>query len=61
LSVANLPKGTLKSPVTLSLGVATIPEHAMDRSALLEYADRSLYQAKNTGKNKVCCGGFEKT
>ncbi|HEX3048234.1 MAG TPA: sensor domain-containing diguanylate cyclase, partial [Bacillota bacterium] len=46
LSVANLPKGTLKSPVTLSLGVATIPEHAMDRSALLEYADRSLYQAK---------------
>lgn len=59
LSVANLPKEVLKCPVTLSLGVATLPDHAMDRAGLLEYADRSLYQAKNSGKNKVCCG-FQK-
>jgi diguanylate cyclase (GGDEF)-like protein len=60
LAVATLPKGAMKCPVTLSLGVATMPDHATDRAALLEYADSSLYQAKKSGKNKVCCGGFPK-
>lgn len=46
----------LNSTVTVSLGVATLPEHAMDGKNLIEYADRSLYSAKNSGKNKVCCG-----
>jgi diguanylate cyclase (GGDEF)-like protein len=60
LAVATLPKGAMKCPVALSLGVATMPDHATDRVALLEFADRSLYQAKKSGKNKVCCGGFPK-
>jgi GGDEF domain-containing protein len=56
VSVANIPLGILKSPITLSLGVGTLPEHAWDRNSLLEFADQSLYYAKQSGKNKVSCG-----
>ncbi len=56
VSVANIPLGTLKSPITISLGVGTIPEHALDRNSLLEFADQSLYYAKQSGKNRVSCG-----
>lgn len=56
ISVANIPIGILKTPITLSLGVGTLPEHARDRNSLLEFADQSLYYAKQTGKNKVSCG-----
>ncbi len=37
--------------VTVSLGVAVFPEHAMERDELLESADTALYQAKHEGKN----------
>ncbi len=36
---------------TLSAGVTTYPEHADSASALLDCADRALYQAKQQGKN----------
>ncbi len=55
-AVENLPGGQLRSPITISLGVATMPDHAENRGELLEYADRSLYHAKHSGKNRVCCG-----
>jgi diguanylate cyclase (GGDEF)-like protein len=58
-AVENLAPKLLKSPVTISAGVATIPDHAEDRSGLVDYADKSLYYAKNTGKNKVC-GSFNR-
>jgi diguanylate cyclase (GGDEF)-like protein len=45
--------------VTISLGVGTIPDHAQDAKTLLDYTDRSLYAAKHTGKNRVCCGWEE--
>jgi diguanylate cyclase (GGDEF)-like protein len=57
LAVEILPSKLLKSPVTISVGVATSPDHAKDRGGLIDYADKSLYYAKNTGKNKVC-GSF---
>jgi diguanylate cyclase (GGDEF)-like protein/putative nucleotidyltransferase with HDIG domain len=41
-------------PVTVSAGVATYPEHAGDRDALLKVADAALYWAKNHGKNRTC-------
>lgn len=56
ISVANIPIGVLKSPITLSLGVGSFPEHARDRNSLLEFADQSLYYAKQSGKNRVSCG-----
>lgn len=39
--------------VTLSIGIATCPEDARTREALIEHADRALYHAKNTGRNRV--------
>jgi diguanylate cyclase (GGDEF)-like protein len=55
-SIADIFPKFIKSPVTISAGVATFPEHAKDRDALITFADKSLYQAKESGKNKVCCG-----
>ncbi len=40
--------------VTLSLGVATFPEDGTDGASLIAAADRALYQAKNSGRNRVC-------
>lgn len=41
-------------PITVSVGVATIPDHAGSASALAAAADAALYQAKNSGRNAVC-------
>jgi diguanylate cyclase (GGDEF)-like protein len=40
--------------ITASLGVATFPQHASSRELLVTAADRALYQAKRTGRNRVC-------
>ena len=40
-------------PVTISLGLATFPEDGDTRHALLKAADRALYRAKETGRNRV--------
>ena len=40
--------------ITASLGVATFPSDASSRELLVTSADRALYQAKRTGRNKVC-------
>jgi len=42
------PGGTL----TVSLGVASYPEHADSSHRLIEMADTALYKAKNMGRNK---------
>ncbi|MDF1878164.1 GGDEF domain-containing protein [Sulfurimonas sp. SAG-AH-194-C20] len=41
------------SPVTISLGLTLIKEHDSLSTAVLR-ADKAMYQAKSTGKNKVC-------
>lgn len=40
--------------ITASFGVATFPLHAASRDSLVVTADRALYKAKNTGRNRVC-------
>lgn len=40
--------------LTASLGLASFPEHASSRDALASLADRALYKAKRTGRNRVC-------
>jgi diguanylate cyclase (GGDEF)-like protein len=40
--------------ITASFGVATFPQHATSRSTLIVNADRALYQAKHSGRNRVC-------
>ncbi len=39
--------------VTISMGVSSNQEH-IDLEPLIAQADRRLYEAKNTGKNRVC-------
>jgi diguanylate cyclase (GGDEF)-like protein len=38
----------------ISIGVAAFPEDAADATALFEAADRAMYRAKQSGKNRVC-------
>ena len=40
-------------PVTLSIGVALAEGKAQDGQALIQGADKALYQAKNSGRNRV--------
>ena len=40
--------------VTVSIGVSTFPDNALNIKNLIEMADQALYLAKETGKNKVC-------
>lgn len=40
-------------PVTLSLGVATYPDHGLTEEELIEKADQALYHSKNAGRNKT--------
>ena len=39
--------------LTSSFGIATFPNHASSRDALLEAADGALYDAKNAGRNRI--------
>ena len=39
--------------VTISLGVATIPDSAEDLDSLVDAADRALLRAKRAGKNQI--------
>jgi diguanylate cyclase (GGDEF)-like protein len=40
-------------PLTVSCGVAAMPDHAHDVGNLLMLADKALYQAKQSGRNRV--------
>jgi diguanylate cyclase (GGDEF)-like protein len=49
-------EGTGGAPIrlTISIGVATFPDHARDREGLLDVADKAMYRAKSKGRNCVC-------
>jgi diguanylate cyclase (GGDEF)-like protein len=47
-----------KIRLTLSIGIASLPENAKDWPTLFEFADRNLYNAKRHGRDQV--GMFEK-
>ena len=42
---------------TVSLGIAWVPEHAVDRDEIMEAADRAFYMAKRNGKNRTRLAG----
>lgn len=39
--------------ITLSLGVASLPEHGTSGETLIAAADRALYAAKHAGRDRV--------
>ncbi len=43
--------------VTVSIGVASFPEHGATMDEVIARADEALYKAKRTGKNKVVVSG----
>jgi len=51
-TIVSLAPG-LTDRITVSIGVATAPEHALDRITLLRLADEALYRAKDAGRNRV--------
>lgn len=44
---------TEKINITISIGIATFPETIKDTDKMLETADKCLYKAKHSGRNKV--------
>jgi two-component system, cell cycle response regulator len=48
--VIDSDKGTFQ--VTMSIGIATFPDDARERAALIERADSALYRAKESGRNR---------
>lgn len=46
-------KNKTLEPITLSIGVASYPEHETTAEGLISAADKALYQAKANGRNQV--------
>lgn len=49
--------GEMRISTTVSIGVATTPQHADAAEALLKCADKALYRAKAEGRNRVVVFG----
>src|SRR4030065_293744 len=46
-----------EAPVTVSIGVASYPEHGVRIETLIKAADDAVYLAKRSGKNRVVVAG----
>ena len=52
-AIADLKIPGVDREITISIGVAVIPDHAGDGDGILREADRALYAAKERGRNRV--------
>lgn len=43
--------------ITTSIGIATFPDNASDKESLIMIADEAMYEAKNSGRNKLFAAG----
>ena len=43
----------LKDPLTVSVGVASFPDHARSSTDLLDAADKAMYRAKHAGRDQM--------
>jgi two-component system, cell cycle response regulator len=46
--------GTIRPKITVSIGVATMPEHGAELELLVRKSDAALYFAKSSGRNRTC-------
>jgi diguanylate cyclase (GGDEF)-like protein len=46
-------RGQMLSRVTVSIGVASFPDHGTSAQQIINLADRALYKAKASGRNRV--------
>jgi diguanylate cyclase (GGDEF)-like protein len=53
VTAARLSGETALAGVTVSIGVASFPEHGDDPEAIIAAADGALYHAKRNGRNRV--------
>ena len=53
VAVSKIEVAGVSQPITISLGVAAIPEDAPEPTLLVRAADRALYLAKAQGRNRV--------
>lgn len=56
-SVAGTAVSSKQLKVTVSIGLACIPDHAAEAVDLLRHADQAMYQAKRLGRNLVRISG----
>ncbi len=49
-----------ETQITVSGGVATFPQDALEANALIGCADQALYRAKAEGKNRICLFSTDK-
>ena len=40
--------------LSISIGVATYPDHCQTRTEMLDLSDKAMYRAKSLGRNRVC-------
>jgi diguanylate cyclase (GGDEF)-like protein len=52
-SVESIQVPSVRREITISIGVATVPEHGTDAATVARAADRALYAAKEGGRNRV--------
>jgi diguanylate cyclase (GGDEF)-like protein len=60
VSALDLEFEGVKCSVTTSVGVASFPAFGEDTDRLFQSADQALYQAKQSGRNRVCLASSEK-
>ena len=46
-------EGNIIKSISISIGVAIYPQHGINQDRLLINADKALYQAKHSGRNRV--------
>jgi diguanylate cyclase (GGDEF)-like protein len=44
-----------ETKITVSIGIASMPLDTKDEDELVQKADKSMYEAKQKGRNQVCC------
>jgi diguanylate cyclase (GGDEF)-like protein/PAS domain S-box-containing protein len=48
-----IPNRQLRQPVTLSMGIAGYPEHGLTTEELIQAADKAMYRAKKSGRDRA--------